>query len=98
MSFVIPLEMDSAIGLVLEKAQELGTSIGERIGKDAVMAGCEPDEIDALLVLGLNDAAFTFGVLGVTPNLADICHRETRQFAKAAIEKFRLAAPAAGTA
>lgn len=98
MSFIIPLEVDNGIALVLEKARELGADIGERIGREGVLAGAGTPDIDAMLEAGLENAAFQLGMIGVPPVLAGICHREIQQVAEAAIEKFRTAASVSGSA
>lgn len=98
MSFVVPIEIDNGIALVLEKARELGADIGERIGREGVLAGAGTSAIDVMLEEGIENAAFRFGLMGVPPTLAGLALRETQEFAKAAIEKFRTAAPISGSA
>ena len=53
MSFVIPLEVDNALAAALENARTLGNEIGERIGREGVIAGGSAQEIDAMLEAGL---------------------------------------------
>lgn len=98
MSFAIPIEVDNGLAAVLANARELGVNIGERIGREGILAGVETSEIDAMLVEGLEEAAFRFGLMGAPPTLAGLALRETRETAEAAIQKYRTAAPEAGTA
>ena len=98
MTLIIPLEIDNGIALVLENARTLGNEIGERIGREGVIAGGSAQEIDAMLEAGLEDAAFRFGLMGAPPTLAGLALRETKETAEAAVQKFRTAASISGSA